>query len=173
VKPKRKSPSEAADNTRGMSTTGTDAYLRNAVMTATPEQLQLMLYDGAIRFASQGRDAILAKDYETTYLRLSRAQKIILEMQNGLRPDVNPALCSQMASLYNFIYRKLVDASINRDVAAVDDALRILQHQRETWVMLMDKLKTEKAAESAAVPGRVPPSSARAEAFETTLSIEG
>ncbi|UCG17857.1 MAG: flagellar protein FliS, partial [Phycisphaerales bacterium] len=41
-----------------------NSYLRNAVMTATPEQLHLMLYDGAIRFTLQARDAIEARDYE-------------------------------------------------------------------------------------------------------------
>jgi flagellar biosynthetic protein FliS len=42
-------------------------YLRDAVLTATPEQLQLMLYDGCIRFALQARDAIEKTDYETSY----------------------------------------------------------------------------------------------------------
>ena len=49
-------------------------YLRDAVMTASPEQLQLMLYDGCIRFALQARDAIEKKDYETSYEKLTRAQ---------------------------------------------------------------------------------------------------
>jgi flagellar protein FliS len=157
-----------------MSTSGPDAYLRDAVMTATPEQLQLMLYDGAIRFASQGRDAIVAKDYETVYQRFSRAQKVVLEMQSGLRPEINPSLCSQMAALYNFVYRKLVDASVNRDVAAADDALKILRHQRETWVMLMDKLKEERAgaAQLVRAPVRVAPPS-RSEELEGSLCVEG
>ena len=157
-----------------MGTPGSDTYLRDAVMTATPEQLQLMLYDGAIRFTAQGRDAILAKEFEAVYDRFSRAQKIVLEMQSGLRPEVNPALCSQMSALYNFIYRKLVDASINRDVVAADDALNILRHQRETWVMLLDKLKSERAEATPATrnaPARVAPQS-RSEELESTLSIE-
>ncbi len=157
-----------------MHTSGSDAYLHDAVMTATPEQLQLMLYDGAIRFATQGRDAILAKDYETVYQRFSRAQKIVLEMQSGLRPEVNPSLCAQMAALYNFIYRKLVEASIHRDVAAADDALKILRHQRETWAMLMDKLKEEQAGAGRSapkMPSRVPPQG-QSQDSETTLSVE-
>lgn len=158
-----------------MSTSGSDAYLRDAVMTATPEQLQLMLYDGAIRFATQGRDAIRAKDYEAVYQRFSRAQKIVLELQSGLRPEINPSLCSQMSALYNFTYRKLVDASINRDVVAADEALKILTHQRETWVLLMEKARSERAAATPQPPNhpaRVAPQS-RSEEFESTLSIEG
>lgn len=140
---KRKSPLAGADNTGAMTTTAPNAYLRNAVMTATPEQLQLMLYDGAIRFATQGRDALEVKNYEVSFERLNRAQKIVLEMQSGLNHDVNPSLCAQMASLYDFVYRKLVDACIEHDVTAVDDALKILHHQRETWVMLIDRLTQE------------------------------
>lgn len=142
---KRKSPLAAADKTGAMTSTAPDAYLRNAVMTATPEQLHLMLYDGAIRFATQGRDAILARDYERTFDRLSRAQKIMLEMQSALRPEYNAELCAQMSSLYDFVYSRLLDATIKHDVQSVDDALHILRHQRETWVMLMDKLKEEAA----------------------------
>ena len=120
---------------------GTDnPYLRDAVMTATPEQLQLMLYDGAIRFSIQAREAIERKDYETSYERLTRAQHIILEMQNGLNHDVNRELCERVASIYSFLYRKLIDASVHRDVHMVDDALRVLRMERETWQMLVDKV---------------------------------
>lgn len=159
-----------------MSAAGSDTYLRDAVMTATPEQLQLMLYDGAIRFATQGRDAILARQYEKVYDRLTRAQKIVLELQAGLRPEVNPSLCSQLAALYNFVYRKLVDANVNHEVQHVDEALKILQHQRETWVLLMDKLRAERSAEAprpAAPSARTPPQRrAPAEPVEMTLSVE-
>jgi flagellar secretion chaperone FliS len=157
-----------------MTTSGSDVYLRDAVLTASPEQLQLMLYDGAIRFTTQGRDALAAKDFEAVYDRFSRAQKIVLEMQGGLRHEVNPSLCSQMSALYNFVYRKLVDASINKDISAADDALNILRHQRETWVLLIDKVRSERAGGNAparGAPARVAPQS-RSEEFESTLSIE-
>ena len=115
-------------------------YLRNAVMTATPEQLQLMLYDGCIRLALQARDAIKRKDYEASYEKLTRAQHIILEMQNGLNYEVNRELCERVASIYNFLYRKLIDACVNRDVQAIDDTLRVLRIERETWQILVDKV---------------------------------
>jgi flagellar protein FliS len=123
-----------------MTATATNPYLRDAVLTATPEQLQLMLYDGAIRFAVQGREAMEKKDYETMYLRLTRAQNIVIEMLNGLNHDVNPELCGRMASIYNFIYRKLVDACVHRTAGGIDDALRVLHSERQTWQMLVDKV---------------------------------
>ena len=116
-------------------------YLRNAVLTATPEQLQLMLFDGAIRHAMSGQEAIAAKDIEGMFNALDRAQRIVLQLAAGLRREANPQLVDQMSALYDFIYRRLVDANMKRDATAVDDALRILRHQRETWVLLMEKVK--------------------------------
>lgn len=115
-------------------------YLRDAVLTATPEQLQLMLYDGAIRFASQGRDALERRDFEASYNKLTRAQHIILEMKNGLRHEVNKELCGRMEAVYQFLYQKLIDANVQHDVGAIDDALKVLGIERETWRILVDKV---------------------------------
>ena len=118
-------------------------YVKNAVMTASPEQLQLMLLDGAIRCATQGLEAIRAKDIEATFNSLDRAQRIVLELSNGLRRDVNPTLVDQMAALYDFIFRRLIDANLTRDPWSVEDALRILRHQRDTWALVIEKLKQD------------------------------
>jgi flagellar protein FliS len=101
-----------------------------------------MLYDGAIRFAAQAKDAIDAGNIEETYNLITRAQKIVLEMQNGLKPEVDPEITGKMSALYSFVYRKLVDANINRDSDCVEDALKILRYQRETWVMLMERVQS-------------------------------
>lgn len=139
-----------------MSATAPNDYLRNRIMQATPEQLHLMLYDGAIRYATQGREAILRKDYEQIYEKLTRAQHVIMEMQVGLRSEVNEELVERMSALYNFIYRKLVDACVHRNASDVDDALKILRHQRETWVMLIEKINEERGAQqkTASVPNQ-------------------
>ncbi len=150
-----------------------NTYLRDAVLTATPEQLQLILYDGAIRFSMQARDAIERKDYETSYDRLTRAQHIILEMLNGLDHDVNPDLCDRVASIYNFLYRKLVDASVERNLEHIDDALKVLRIERETWQMLVDKLnRAREAGELEETPSDA--DSEQAPPHETPkLSVEG
>ncbi len=124
-------------------------YLRNAVMTASPEQLHLMLYDGAIRFAFQARDAMGRGDFETSCEKLIRAQNIVIEMRNGLRTEIAPEICSQMSALYTFIYNRLVEANMKRSQSAIDDAIRILQHQRETWQMLIDKTRQERGGDLA------------------------
>jgi flagellar secretion chaperone FliS len=128
-----------------MTPIASDEYLQSAVLTATPEQLHLMLYDGAIRFARQAAEALRQNDYETSCEKLLRAQKIITEMKSGLRPDVHPQLCEHMTGLYNFVYWRLVDANLRRDVAAIDEALEILDFQRETWRLLVEKTRTADA----------------------------
>jgi flagellar secretion chaperone FliS len=125
-------------------------YLKTTVMTASREMLTLMLWDGAIRFAEQGKEAILRKDIEGSYKAFVRAQKIITELTSSLRHEINPDLTGKLAALYNFIYRRLVEANTSKNAKLVDDALEIMRHQRETWVMLMDKITAEKAAEARA-----------------------
>jgi flagellar protein FliS len=148
-----------------MSGSTPNPYLRNAVMTASPEQLQLMLYDGAIRFATQGREAVVEKKYEEAYNKLSRAQAIVLEMERGLNRDVAPELCERMAALYMFTYRKLVDGCVQHDPAPIDEAIGILNYERETWMMLLQKLATEAAGQA--------PTSEQVPTGEGSLSIQG
>lgn len=125
-------------------------YLRDAVLTASPEQLQLMLYDGAIRFTRRGMQAIEEQDWEECFNGFNRAQRIVLELLNGLNYDVDRELCTRTAGIYNFIYRKLVEACTRRDLAPARDALGLLEYQRETWVLLIERLKQERAGSAAA-----------------------
>jgi flagellar secretion chaperone FliS len=152
-----------------MATGGADNYLRTKVMTATPEQLQLMLYDGAIRFAEQGKAALVKNDFEQSYNAISRAQKIITELSCSLKHDLAPELCGKLASLYNFVYRKLLAANIQRDLPAIEEALSILRYQRQTWAMLLDQLGKKKAA-AAATQIDMPSPDARMEASINTAA---
>lgn len=144
-------------------------YLRTRVLTATPEQLQMMLYDGAIRYCEQARPAIEKKDWETTYTSLSRAQAIVTELITSLRPDQQPELCQRLSSLYTYIYKKLVEACAQHKLDSLDEAMKLLRYQRETWAMLMEQLGKQKAATAArAVPFPAP--SAR---MEASISVQG
>lgn len=125
-----------------MSTSASHEYLKGAIMTATPEQLQLMLLDGAIRFATRGVEETRRNNLEGMFNNFDRAQRIVLELSYGLRRDANPTLVDQMSQLYNFVYRRLVEANVKRNTSAAEDALRILRHQRETWQLLVDKVRT-------------------------------
>ena len=146
-------------------------YLKNAVLTATPEHLQMMLYDGAIRFTLRGKEALEAKDFESAFNGFERAQRIVLELNNGLRREVNPALVDQMSALYDFIYRRLIEANVHQDRDAADDAVRILKHMRETWSLLLSKLSED--ATKATPKKKVTPQTIKPEEMQSKLSLEG
>ncbi len=150
-------------------------YLKNAVMTAPPEQLQLMLLDGGVRFTLKGIDALKAGDWEGMFNAFDRAQRIVLELNNGLRREVNPELVDQMAALYDFIYRRLIDANLHRDLKAAEDAPRILRHQRETWALLIEKLTREGQPDQPSTPPNAsPPNCDQPDSQELpSLNVEG
>lgn len=131
-----------------MTADSANAYLRTKIMTASPAELRLMLIDGAIKFARQGADGLQRKDYEASYNGLSQCKAIILELINCLRPEVDRELCSKLSALYTFMYRRLIDAGLEKSVAIVEEVVSLLEYERETWVMLMGKLADEVAAGS-------------------------
>lgn len=109
-------------------------------MTASPEQLRLMLYDGAIKFCRQAQEAIANNDIEGKFDVLMRAQKIVLELSTSLNHEVSPDLCSKLSTLYTYIYRRLVDANVNADRTAIDEAIELLEFEKQTWQMLIERL---------------------------------
>ncbi|HLL88166.1 MAG TPA: flagellar export chaperone FliS [Tepidisphaeraceae bacterium] len=132
-----------------MNQQGAQNYLRTRVMTATPEQLQMMLFDGAVRFAELGRAALAAKNFEQSYTNLSKCQKIVTELTVTLKPDLAPDLCKNLSSLYAYVYKKLIEANVEHELAPLDEAIELLKYQRETWSLLLEKLGKEKAAKKA------------------------
>jgi len=126
-------------------------YLRTKILTASPEELQLMLYDGAIKFTEEARLAISEGRLEEAHAASVRAQNIVLELSSSLDHEAEPELCGKLASLYNFIYRRLIEANLKRDVIPIDDALKILNYQRETWVLVMQKVAQERRDEETPV----------------------
>ncbi|MCF7958252.1 MAG: flagellar export chaperone FliS [Phycisphaerae bacterium] len=125
----------------------TNEYVKTKILTAQPEQLQMMLYDGCIRFCEQARDAIQNDEYEKSYSLLTRAENIIWEMNNSMKMELAPETCSKMRSLYMFCYDRLMRANLDRDVKMINEALDVIRHMRETWSLLMEKIKQETIAQ--------------------------
>ncbi|MEM8874514.1 MAG: flagellar export chaperone FliS [Planctomycetota bacterium] len=124
---------------------GVNQYLRAQVMTASPERIQLMLFDGALRFGEQARHGLRNHDYDLSHDKLKRVQRIVQELIHGLRPEHDPVTCKQLEALYNFAYLKLVEANIHHSEEALDEALNVLRYQRETWAMLLERLEADEA----------------------------
>jgi flagellar protein FliS len=116
-------------------------YLATKVMTASREELRLMLLDGAVRFCTQGRDGLAAKNYEQAFNGFTRTRAIIVELITTMKPDPSPAadntVVDQLRALYTYMISRLVTASHQKDPAAADEVIGLLTYERETWAMLM------------------------------------
>lgn len=144
-------------------------YLRTKVLTATPEQLQLFLFDGGIRFAEQARAALEQKKFEQSHQLITSAEKIVNQLSVSLKREVAPELCANLAAIYAYVYRRLISADVGHNIAALDEAITLLKHQRETWVMLLQKLASQKAGVEAQKLD-VPAPDAR---MEASISMQG
>lgn len=158
-----------------------NAYLKTRIMTASPAQLRGMLLDGAVRFAIVGRDGLAEKDYEKAYNGIHRCQQILMELLEALDPSVDKELCDRLSGLYVFLYTQLMKATTERDPAIVDEVIKLLEFECETWRMLLDRLAEDEshaagtapapASPAASVPAAATP--AQAAMPGTTLSVQG
>lgn len=116
-----------------------NSYKQNSVVTATPEELTLMLYDGAIKFMNISKYSIENKDLERAHTSLIRAQDIINELNYSL--DMKYDISKEMRNLYDFISSNLVDANIKKDIVPLEEALVITHELRDTWKEVMQQVK--------------------------------
>ena len=123
-----------------------EAYKRQQVLTATPEALTLMLYNGALRFMTEGREAIEKKDYEEANNSLQKAQNIITEFRVTLNMEYE--IAHQLLPLYNYVYDRLVEANMKSDLTQLDEAKNIITELRDAWAQAMKKARAEKGAAS-------------------------
>lgn len=132
-----------------------NAYLKTRVMTANPEELRLLLLDGAIKFARQGLEGLERKDFEASFNGISQCRNIIFELLTTIRTDLAPELAANVRSLYTFMYAQTIEASHEKDAQKLGKVIELLEYERETWVMLMQKLAEERAAHKHA-PAQTP-----------------
>lgn len=125
-----------------MVNTAAEAYKRQQVMTATPEMLTLMLYNGALRFMKEGIEAITKKDFEQTNTSLQKAENIITEFRMTLNMDYE--ISHQLMPLYNYVYDRLVEGNMKSDVKPVEEAMGIITELRDAWSQAMKKARAEK-----------------------------
>ena len=123
-----------------------EAYKRQQIMTATPEALTLMLYNGALRFMSEGKEALEKKDYESANNSIIKAEKIITEFRVTL--DFNYEISHQLLPLYNYVYDCLVQGNLDSDTAKIDEAAGIIRELRDAWAQAMKKARAEKTGEN-------------------------
>ena len=112
-----------------------NAYQRNAIMTATPAELTLMLYEGAIKFCNIAIVAIEKKDIEKANANIKKAQAIINELRVTL--DHKYSVWEDFERVYDYIARRLLEANLQKDIEIIEDALKYIRDMRDTWKEVM------------------------------------
>ena len=107
---------------------GYAAYANNKIMTASPAELTLMLYEGAIKFANLAIEAIDAND-------IQKVQRIIEEFQSTL--DHKYPVAKDFDEVYNYLLMRLREANIKKDKDIMEEVLKHLRTMRDTWKEVM------------------------------------
>ncbi|MEZ6070697.1 MAG: flagellar export chaperone FliS [Pirellulales bacterium] len=133
-------------------------YLMTDVMTATPQKLQLMLIDAAIRAGEQTRLFWQQQRLDDACESLIKCQRLVTELLCGLNPEANRELARKAAGVYLFVFRRLSEAQMNRSEESLAEAMSVLDIERETWRQVCEKLGTRRtdAPVAAASQGAVP-----------------
>lgn len=113
----------------------------------------MLLLDGAIRFAEQTKAGYESRDFEAAYSATTKCQAILTELICSLQAKHNPALCERMTALYTYMYKRLVEASIQKTPDIVREVVDLLQYDRETWVLLMQEIKNGNTSVTLPVDG--------------------
>ena len=114
-------------------------YNRNKIMTASPAELTLLLYDGAIKFCNVALLGLEQKDMEKVHINITKAEDIIVEFQSTLNHKY--AVAEDFDKIYKYIYELLVEANIKKDKELLERALNELRGMRDTWKEVMAKTK--------------------------------
>jgi flagellar protein FliS len=118
-------------------------YSNNKVFTASKEELVLMLYDGALKFCNQAMIAIENKDIDKANSSIVRVQNILREFQSTL--DRQYEISASLDSIYDYLYRRLVEANLKKDLEVMTEVRDFVRDLRDTWREAMNLAKTQPA----------------------------
>ncbi len=148
-------------NAATTSTQGVDLitpYLRAKVMSAKPEELRMLLLDGAVRFARQGEDGLRNKNYENAYNGITKCRDIIVELMTSIRDEVNPELAKNVRGLYTFLFNEITEANMSKSADRMSKVVELLEYERETWALLLEQVAAGKVSKGTAqLLGKEPP----------------
>lgn len=119
------------------------AYKRQQIMTASPAELTLMLYNGAIRFINESIMALESGDLSKCNLSNLKAQNIVLEFMCTL--DMQYEISKSWATLYEYIHYRLVQANLKKDREMLVEARGLLTELRDAWHAAMKSVREPEA----------------------------
>lgn len=114
---------------------GYAAYANNKIMTATPAELTLMLYEGAIKFCNIAIDAVEKKDISRAHNNIVKVENIIEEFQATLNHKYPVA--KDFENVYAYLHQRLVEANIRKDKEILEEVLEHFRTMRDTWKEVM------------------------------------
>ncbi|MDD6036402.1 MAG: flagellar export chaperone FliS [Lachnospiraceae bacterium] len=118
-------------------TNAASLYQGTKINTASPAELTLMLYDGAIKFCNIAMLGLEKADYEKASTYIIKVQNIITEFRSTL--DFKYATAKDFDMIYEYIYGLLVQANIKKDIGLLEDALGQIRNMRDLWKEVMRK----------------------------------
>lgn len=116
-------------------------YQQNQIYTANPQELVLMLYNGGIKFLKLAKQSIEEEKMGEAHDYLIRVQDILTELELGLNREME--IAKHMATLYDFMKWRVVQANMKKDVAMVDEVLQFFTEFRDTWKQAMELAKQQ------------------------------
>lgn len=114
-------------------------YANNRILTASPAELTLMLYEGAIKFCNIAIMAIENKDIEKAHTNIMKAQRIIEEFQLTL--DFKYEIANDFNNVYNYLMQRLRGANLTKDKEILEEVNTHLRVMRDTWKEVMKLAK--------------------------------
>ena len=123
------------------------AYRRVETESRSPLEIVVMLYDGALRFLVEAREAHLRGDLRGRASAVSRTLAILSELQNTLDLEQGGQVAEQLDNLYIYLTSRLLDVTLKQDVGAIDEVHKLLTPIRDAW----DQIASPAAAAVAAV----------------------
>lgn len=121
---------------------GYAAYANNKIMTASPAELTLMLYEGSIKFCNLAIVAVEEKDIEKAHVNIVKVEHIIQEFQSTL--DHRYPVAKDFNEVYSYLLSRLREANFKKDKEILEEVLKHLRTMRDTWKEVMRLSKIQK-----------------------------
>ena len=112
------------------------AYSNSKIQTASPAELTLLLYEGAIKFANIALVAVEKKDIEKAHNNIMKVENIIIEFQSTL--DHKYPVAKDFDAVYNYLMQRLQEANLKKDPEILKEVLGHLRTMRDTWKEVME-----------------------------------
>lgn len=120
------------------------AYQTIRIRTASPEKLFLMIYDIAIRFCLAAEVAMEGDlDIEGSHENILKAQRAVRELMVSLDVETGGKVASNMMGLYDFMFRTLVEANVEKNLEKIQTVRSMLEELRDNWKQFIEQMQSQ------------------------------